>query len=100
MFLGGGSSATNPFVQGGGTGGNTGGGGGGGHNYSTEPAPPVFSDTNPFRNYFNSSSPFPNKDSPVTSPDLSPDYESIKHRFQVRSNNPFVHFICLHILFD
>ncbi|KAG7172105.1 Major facilitator superfamily domain-containing protein 6-like 1, partial [Homarus americanus] len=78
---GGGGGATNPFTQSGGAGGD-GGGRGGGYNYSTQPVPPVFSETNPFRNYFAASSPFPNKDSPVTSPDLSPDYESIKHRFQ------------------
>ncbi|XP_071541704.1 major facilitator superfamily domain-containing protein 6-B isoform X2 [Panulirus ornatus] len=77
---GGGGGSTNPFIQSGGTGGNT--GGGGGYNYAIEPSPPVFPETNPFRNYFTASSPFPNKDSPVTSPDLSPDYESIKHRFQ------------------
>ncbi|XP_045613661.1 major facilitator superfamily domain-containing protein 6 [Procambarus clarkii] len=75
----GGGGTNNPFVQGGG---GTTGGGGGGYNYTTQPTPPVFSDTNPFRNFFTPSSPFPSKDSPVTSPDLSPDYESIKNRFQ------------------
>ncbi|XP_047500797.1 major facilitator superfamily domain-containing protein 6-like isoform X2 [Penaeus chinensis] len=74
---GGGGASTNPFMQGGG-----GEGGGGGYNYSTKPVPPVFSETNPFRNYFAPTSPFQKKDSPVTSPDLSPDYESIKQRFQ------------------
>lgn len=64
-------------------GGGEGGGGGGGYNYSTKPVPPVFSETNPFRSYFAPTSPFQKKDSPVTSPDLSPDYESIKQRFQV-----------------
>nr|XP_027235101.1 major facilitator superfamily domain-containing protein 6-like isoform X2 [Penaeus vannamei] len=74
---GGGGASTNPFMQGGG-----GEGGGGGYNYSTKPVPPVFSETNPFRNYLAPTSPFQKKDSPVTSPDLSPDYESIKQRFQ------------------
>ncbi|KAK8729190.1 hypothetical protein OTU49_008670 [Cherax quadricarinatus] len=75
---GSGGGGANPFIQGG-TGGS---GGSGGYNYTTQPPPPIFSETNPFRNYFAPSSPFPNKDSPVTSPDLSPDYESIKNRFQ------------------
>ncbi|MPC15472.1 hypothetical protein E2C01_008263 [Portunus trituberculatus] len=79
---GGGGAPTNPFLQGGGDGGS--GGGGGGYNYSTDtqPTQPLFSETNPFRNYFTNPSPFPSKDSPINSPDLSPDYESIKHRFQ------------------
>ncbi|XP_063878953.1 major facilitator superfamily domain-containing protein 6-like isoform X1 [Scylla paramamosain] len=78
---GGGGAPTNPFLQGGGDGGS---GGGGGYNYSTDtqPTQPLFSETNPFRNYFTNPSPFPSKDSPINSPDLSPDYESIKHRFQ------------------
>lgn len=80
---GGGGAPTNPFLQGGGDGGS--GGGGGGYNYSTDtqPTQPLFSETNPFRNYFTNPTPFPSKDSPINSPDLSPDYESIKHRFQV-----------------
>ncbi|XP_066958533.1 major facilitator superfamily domain-containing protein 6 isoform X2 [Macrobrachium rosenbergii] len=78
---GGGGGTTNPFLQSGGSEGG-GGGGGGGYNYSKDGAPNVFSDTNPFRNYFIPTSPFPEKGSPINSPDLSPDYESIKHRFQ------------------
>ena len=75
---------TNPFLQSSGGGGN-----GGGYNYSTntQPTPPLFSETNPFRDYFTNPSPFPSKDSPINSPDLSPDYESIKHRFQVSCSN-------------
>lgn len=82
---GGGGAPTNPFLQGGGDGGS----GGGGYNYSTntQPTQPLFSETNPFRNYFNNPNPFPSKDSPINSPDLSPDYESIKHRFQVSCGN-------------
>lgn len=77
---GGGAQPTNPFLQGSGDGGS----GGGGYNYSTsQTTPPLFSETNPFRNYLTNPTPFPSKDSPINSPDLSPDYESIKHRFQV-----------------
>ncbi|KAK7076566.1 Major facilitator superfamily domain-containing protein 6, partial [Halocaridina rubra] len=78
---GGGGGTSNPFVQGGG-GDGSGSGGSGGYTYSREMEPPVFSNTNPFRNYFAPSNSHPDKGSPVTSPDLSPDYDSIKHRFQ------------------
>lgn len=88
---GGGGAPTNPFLQGSGDGGS----GGGGYNYSTsQPTQPLFSETNPFRNYLTNPTPFPRKDSPINSPDLSPDYESIKHRFQVSSYSAIMKQIC------